>query len=179
MDYQINKNLILKVAEPQYAEQMAALIDTNREYLKEWLGWLDYSKTTEDSRAFLQNSLENFNEKRSFNTIIFFKGEPVGTAGFNTFDWNNKIGTIGYWLAQGYQGHGIMTETVHFLTHLAFNEFNLNKVEIRAADKNTKSRSIPERLGFQLEGTLRQAEWLYDHFVDHSVYGMLKEEWKS
>ncbi|NIM51091.1 MAG: GNAT family N-acetyltransferase, partial [Gemmatimonadales bacterium] len=24
---------------------------------------------------------------------------------------------------------------------------------------------------------LRQAEWLYDHFVDHVVYAMLASEW--
>ncbi|MDP9371062.1 MAG: GNAT family N-acetyltransferase, partial [Chloroflexota bacterium] len=40
-----------------------------------------------------------------------------------------------------------------------------------------KSCAIPERLGFAREGTLRQVEWLYDHFVDHHVYGMLAAEW--
>jgi len=38
--------------------------------------------------------------------------------------------------------------------------------------ENKKRRSVPERLGFVCEGTIRQAEWLYDHYVDHTVYGM-------
>lgn len=33
------------------------------------------------------------------------------------------------------------------------------------------------RLGFKLEGKLRQAEWLYDHYVDQVIYGLLAEEW--
>ncbi|HLR53575.1 MAG TPA: GNAT family protein, partial [Pseudogracilibacillus sp.] len=41
------------------------------------------------------------------------------------------------------------------------------------------SSRIPERLGFQYEGRLRQAEWLYDDYVDHFVYGLLKEEWQE
>ncbi|MBI3110076.1 MAG: GNAT family N-acetyltransferase, partial [Ignavibacteriales bacterium] len=33
------------------------------------------------------------------------------------------------------------------------------------------------RLGFRPEGKIREAEWLYDHFVDHLVYGMLAPDW--
>jgi ribosomal-protein-serine acetyltransferase len=53
----------------------------------------------------------------------------------------------------------------------------MHKVEIRAASGNKKSRAVPERLGFKQEGCIRQAEWLYDHYVDHVVYGMLDLEW--
>ncbi|TGV06666.1 N-acetyltransferase, partial [Mesorhizobium sp. M00.F.Ca.ET.186.01.1.1] len=56
---------------------------------------------------------------------------------------------------------------------------NLEKITIQAATGNAKSRAIPERLGFQLEGILRRNEFLYDHFVDHAVYSMLKEEWQE
>jgi ribosomal-protein-serine acetyltransferase len=53
----------------------------------------------------------------------------------------------------------------------------MHKVEIRAASGNKKSRAVPERLGFKQEGCIRQAEYLYDHYVDHVVYGMLDLEW--
>jgi ribosomal-protein-serine acetyltransferase len=70
-----------------------------------------------------------------------------------------------------------MTKVVRALTDYALKELGLHKVEIRAAVGNKKSRSIPERLGFVNEGCIRQAEWLYDHYVDHVVYGILAEEW--
>lgn len=44
---------------------------------------------------------------------------------------------------------------------------------------NGKSRAIPERLGFRLEGVQCWAEWLYDHFVDHTLYAMLASEWQE
>lgn len=72
-----------------------------------------------------------------------------------------------------------MTRAVKALTHYAFHELNLNRVDIRAAVENKKSRSIPERLGFVNEGRLRQAEWLYDRYVDCIIYGMLAEDWKN
>jgi len=40
-----------------------------------------------------------------------------------------------------------------------------------------KSRAIPERLGFKHERTIKQAQWLYDHFVDYAVYEMSAGEW--
>lgn len=72
-----------------------------------------------------------------------------------------------------------MTNTVKALLQYAFVVLQLNKVEIRAAEGNAKSRAIPERLGFTAEGTIRAAEWLYDHYVNHVVYGMLASEWQE
>ena len=61
----------------------------------------------------------------------------------------------------------------------AFDVMDLNRVELRAASGNTASRRIAERLGFVEEGTARQAQWLYDHFVDLVVYAMLADDWRA
>jgi ribosomal-protein-serine acetyltransferase len=42
--------------------------------------------------------------------------------------------------------------------------------------ENKRSQAIPQRLGFTHEGTARQAEWLYDHFVDHQIYSLLRSD---
>ncbi|MFK3938558.1 GNAT family N-acetyltransferase [Alkalihalobacillus sp. NPDC078783] len=72
-----------------------------------------------------------------------------------------------------------MTAVVKELIHYAFNELELNRVEIRVAVHNSRSQSIPKRLGFVNEGCIRQAEKLYDQYVDHTLYGLLKTEWKQ
>jgi ribosomal-protein-serine acetyltransferase len=176
--HKINEDLSLKLIELRDGERIFALTNNSRNYLRQWLPWLDGTTKIEDTMQFIKGCLKDFAENKGMNTVILFKGEIVGVAGYNNINWSNKTAYIGYWLGEEYQGNGIMTEVAKALTDYAFNKLNLNKVEIRAAVGNKKSRSIPERLNFVNEGCIRQAEWLYDHYVDHVVYGMLAEERK-
>lgn len=174
---EIDENIVIKLLEMQDAEELFQLTDSSREHLREWLGWVDTTVTVDDSLAFIEHTLRVYEAKKGLTTGIFYQGVLVGIAGFNNFDWANKVGYIGYWLSERFQGHGIMTYVAQALTDYAFQDLRLNRVEIRAAYENRKSRAIPERLGFIKEGQIRQAEWLYDHYVDHIVYGMLANEW--
>jgi len=72
-----------------------------------------------------------------------------------------------------------MTRCCRVLVDHAFSWLGLNRVAIPAAVENSRSRAIPERLGFRQEGIIRDAEWLYDHYVDHVLYAVLKKEWTS
>ncbi|KKE80020.1 GNAT family N-acetyltransferase [Oceanobacillus caeni] len=177
--HNIDKNVSLKLIELNDAESIFELTDKSRNYLKEWLPWLDFTKNVEDTKEFIRGCLKGYAENKSLNTVILFNGEIVGVAGFNSVNWSNKTAYIGYWLGEEFQGKGIVTKVAKALTDYAFNHLNLNKVEIRAAVENKKSRSVPERLGFVNEATIRQVEWLYDHYVDHTVYGILASEWNE
>ncbi|MBD8070045.1 GNAT family N-acetyltransferase [Bacillus sp. PS06] len=177
--HKIDENVSLKLIELTDADRVFELTDNSREYLREWLPWLDFTQNVEDTKEFIRGTLKGYSENSSLTTAILFNGEIVGVAGFNSLNWSNKTAYIGYWLGKDYQGNGIMTKVAKALTDYAIHSLNLNKVEIRAAVKNKKSRSVPERLGFVNEGTIRQAEWLYDHFVDHIIYGILASEWKK
>lgn len=63
------------------------------------------------------------------------------------------------------------------MVNYGFTDLRLNRQVIACATENHRSRSIPERLGFCHEGTLRQAEWLHDRYVDHHLYGCLWQDW--
>ncbi|WP_078592916.1 GNAT family N-acetyltransferase [Evansella clarkii] len=175
--YKVDNEISLKLLELRDAERVFELTNNSRAYLREWLPWLDFTTKLEDTQAYIKMSLKDYAENKSINTAILYKGEIVGIAGFNVINWSNKSAYIGYWIGEKYQGHGIVTKVANALTVYAFNDLKLNKVEIRAAVENTKSRSVPERLGFLNEGILRQSEWLYDHYVDTVVYGKLANEW--
>lgn len=173
----VDDDIKLCLREERHAEELFALVDANRVYLREWLPWLDASATVDDTRSFIKISLEQFAGNKGFQTAIIYNEQVAGMIGYHQIDWANRVVEIGYWLAADFQGRGIITRSCRYLVEYAFTALDLNRVVIRCAAGNHKSCAVPERLGFKQEGVLRQGEWLYDHYVDLVVYGMLREEW--
>ena len=110
---------------------------------------------------------------------LVHKGKIAGIVGFHRIDWLNRATAIGYWIGEQYQGKGLVTKSCSKVLDYSFGRMGLNRIEIRCASDNIRSRAIPERLGFKEEGLIREAEWLYDHYLDHVIYGMLESQWLS
>jgi ribosomal-protein-serine acetyltransferase len=175
----IDDDIVLKILEPEDAGVLFALVDRNRFYLRQWLPWVDTNTTIENTRLFIQSSQEQYKSNLGFQCGIWFCGNLAGIIGFHGIDWMNRNVEIGYWLGEEFQGHGMITKACRALVDFAFYDYNLNRVQIRCATGNSKSNAISERLGFIKEGITRQAEFLYDHYVDLFVYGMTADVWKA
>lgn len=169
----------LRLVEDSDAERLFALVDRNRQHLRQWLPWLDTNASLEDTATFIHHAREQHFHNKGFQAGIWYNETLAGIIGYHPIDWQNKIAMIGYWLGEEFQGKGIVTEASRLLVCYAFDEFQLNRVEIRCAVGNTRSCAIPERLKFTKEGVIKDGEWLYDHFVDLVVYGMLAREWRT
>lgn len=175
----VDDDTSMELLEEQHAEELFALVDANREYLRRWLPWLDTNRSVEDTRAFIGMSLQQFAARNGFACGLRSRDAFVGTLGLHRIDWPNRATSVGYWIAQDAQGRGIVTRACAALLAHLFEELGLNRVEIACATGNQRSCAIPERLGFQREGIRREAEWLYDHYVDLVTYSMLASDWRS
>jgi ribosomal-protein-serine acetyltransferase len=179
MKIQVDKDIHIELLLPVFAERLFDLTNNNRAHLKKWLAWLDVVKTFADTQTFIDTAVAQYNDSQAITFAILYRGDLVGIAGFNHFDSQHRWGEIGYWICASCTGKGVVTKVVKTLLEYGFVKKNLNKIEIRCAEKNHKSRAIPERLGFTYEATLRQCEWLYNQYVDHAVYSMLASEYKA
>ena len=169
----------LRLLEERHAEELFALVDRNRAYLREWLPWLDATKTLEDERAFIRACLETFAAGEGLAIGIWYLGTMAGGIGLNAISHTDRRAAIGYWVAEELQGRGLATRACRALLSYAFDERRLNRVEIFVAPGNTRSHAIPQRLGFTREGTVRQMAWHYDRFLDLVLYSMLADEWRA
>lgn len=177
--HRIDSATYMKLLEPQDSDKLYQLIDSSREHLRQWLPWVDHNTTVEHSRQFIQHTLNQFASNNGFTAGIWYQGALAGIIGFHKIDWSNRSTSLGYWLGEEYTGLGLMQKAVSKSLDYAFLELRLNRVEIRSAIGNVRSRRIPEKLNFTHEGTIRQAEKLVYGYVNHNVYGMLLEEWEA
>ena len=175
----VDKDVALALLEEQHAPELFRLVDRNRAYLRRWLPWLDQNTKVEHTAAFIQASLRQFAARDGLACGIVFRGALAGVAGLHRIDWPSRRTSIGYWIAEAHEGQGLVTRACNGLLGYVFGELGLHHVEIACAPGNIRSCAIAERLGFVREGVLRQREWLYDHFVDHAVYGMTASEWAA
>ena len=175
---EVDEGLILRIFEPRHAQMLFDLVDRNREHLGTWLTFVERTQTVKDIETYIHNSLEKFAKGNGFQLGIWSGGELAGVVGLNYIIQEFRCTEIGYWLGAEYGGQGIVTKACRHLCGYLFTELNLNRIEIRCSETNAKSRAIPERLGFTLEGKLRQMGYTQAGLVDYLVYGLLADEWK-
>ncbi|MBC8099644.1 MAG: GNAT family N-acetyltransferase [Armatimonadetes bacterium] len=175
--YRVDHETELRLFEDRHTEDLFDLTDANRVHLREWLMWADDIGSMSDSRAFIRDGLRQFADNDGFQAGIWYQGDLVGCIGLHRINWSDRNTEIGYWLAQAYTGRGIATRATAAMVDYAMNVYRLHRVIIRCAAGNLKSRAIPERLGFTLEGVLRHDTRLHHEYIDHMLYSMLSDEW--
>jgi ribosomal-protein-serine acetyltransferase len=179
LDFEIDDETHLRSLILEDAQDLFALVDANRPYLRRWLNWVDTTISVNDIRGFIQNALDQAANDCGPVCCITDASTLVGICGFKPIDKTTRSTELGYWLAESVAGRGIMTHCVSALIGYAFRELQVNRIELRAAEENSRSRAVAQRLGFTQEGVLRDSEWLNDHYVNQTVYSLLKREWDS
>jgi ribosomal-protein-serine acetyltransferase len=175
----IDSRTALRVLREDDAAELFALTDANRGYLRRWLPWVDLVASEDDSRSFLETVNAQREDGRGPTFGIVHDGVLAGVVGFLPIDRVNRCGEIGYWLAERSRGRGVMTQCCRFVVRYGFLTLDLNRIQIAAGTENAESRAIPERLGFRFEGILRGRENLYDTFIDHAMYSLLRAEFDA
>jgi ribosomal-protein-serine acetyltransferase len=160
--------------EPADAEEIYALVDSERERLKARMPWAE-GASVETTRAFIEANVST----DGLDALgIFVDGTYVGGIGMRPEELHGDT-EIGYWISSTHEGRGLVTAACRALIDLAFGELGLHRVTIRVAPDNARSRAIPERLGFTQEGVMREAGRTSLGHNDLVVYGLLHREWNQ
>lgn len=175
VDHQIS----LHLPRPELAKEIFEAVDHQRDYLRQWLPWVDGTNQVEDTLAFIRESTKTNKTGEKLTTFIYHEEKVVGSIGFVKTDKDHRMVEIGYWLHRDMQHQGIMTKSCKRLIDYAFRTKAVNRIEIKVARENLKSQAIPKRLGFTHEGTLRQGLLMYGKFHNLELFSLLRSEWKG
>ena len=138
---------------------------------------------TKDIDTFIENALLAYESGEGITFAIIDKksNKVAGSTRFMKANLQYKRVEIGFtFLGKSWQRTRINTEAkLLMLTH-AFEEMNLNRVELLTDCLNTKSRNAILRLGAKEEGILRNHMVMPDGRVrDSVIYSIIKNEWND
>jgi len=103
--------------------------------------------------------------------------KPIGFSGIDKIDYvNSKAETYFCIGEKEYRGIGLGTDVMTTITKHCFIDLRLNKVYLYTWTSNIAMVKVSKRVGFTMEGTLRQNLLSNGVFKDTFVFSMLKSE---
>jgi ribosomal-protein-serine acetyltransferase len=147
----------------------------NLERLKSWEPWAHAEQTMESSREYTKHVLGEWVEGRALPLLIRRHGQIVGSIGARIDDYFGAA-ELGFWIDADAEGQGLVRRSAERVIRHLFDDGQLRRIEIRTAAHNTRSRALSERLGFTLDGVLRQAIQVGDEAHDVALYSLLASE---
>jgi RimJ/RimL family protein N-acetyltransferase len=172
--------LVLRCWDPDDASRLKSAVDASLEHLRLWMPWAHKEPQTLEEKVELMRSFRgNFDLGTDFVYGIFDSEEArvLGGSGLHPRGGEGAR-EIGYWLHKDAIGQGLATESTGALTRVGFELLGLTRLEIWVAVGNHKSAAIPARLGYTLEGVLRQRrESQPGELADLQVWTMMRDEY--
>lgn len=172
------ERLLLRPFQPSDAEELFAL-QSSASAMRYWDSppWTD--------RSFVQRFFDSGKRQEEEGTgtrVAIERAEDQTFLGWCTFNsWNPtfRSASLGYAVTERAWGHGYATEAARALLEWAFTTFDLNRVQAEADTRNIASAKVLEKLGFVLEGTLREDCIVNGEVSDSWIYGLLRSDWSQ
>ena len=101
----------------------------------------------------------------------------LGSTGYHAIDWRQRSGEPGIFVGRkDVWGRGFGTDAFRALVRWGVDELNLNRIWVRVYEDNVRAIRCYEKIGFRLEGRLRQDRYEGGRYLDTLVMGLLRSE---
>ena len=117
--------------------------------------------------------------------LVCEDGEPVGVVSLTGSQYGPdetnraRAAELAYWFAPERHGNGYGSDAAARMVQYAFEDRNLRRVSARCGSFNDASIGLLESLGFEHEGTMREAAWFRGEYHDMLQYGLLRADWRE
>lgn len=177
--YHVDEEITLELQSPFQAHELFDLVNENRDFIGQHLSWVSKIQALKDIKRYMARDLIGMVQERRWAWLIRYKGQIAGRIGLFVTVPSLHECELYYFLGHKFTGRGITTKSAKVVTDFAINVLNLKHILIGFTAQNPKSGAVAERLGFQFEYTMRdaemhEAEWRSLHF-----WGMLAKDWQS
>ena len=140
-------------------DQLFELIDRNREHLRDWLFWVDFTKTPEDSLNFIESVMISNEQKKSL-VLGMWRGNELLGAVF-LVNIQDEFAELGYWICQEEQGKGYITVASQALINFTFENYAIAAIRIKCVAANTHSHAVIRRLDLPCISIPDETQWIH------------------
>jgi ribosomal-protein-serine acetyltransferase len=176
-ELKVNDSITLIIPTLNLSQEIYDLIDKDRDYLGQWLSWVPKVQSCDDVKQNLRDRIDGYNTGTSASFYVVYNNVIVASVGFITINKNDKKGEIGYWISSQYQGKGIVSKSVKACISYGFEKLALNKIIIQCARGNSRSINLAGKLGFGIEGVLKEDRIRNNRYHDTFYFSLFKKEY--
>lgn len=116
-------------------------------------------RSLEHSKRLIKNYLKSWDKYLQFNYIIELRenrtSTKIGSVSLWAINWYHQRSGVGIWILPKYWEHGLGSKTIVLIKNIAFNHFNLNRLEAHIAKHNERSIKMFKKCDFVEEGVLK------------------------
>jgi RimJ/RimL family protein N-acetyltransferase len=106
--------------------------------------------------------------------------EPIGICALEAIDPRSHSAEFGLWIGKAYWNRGYGTDATRTTCRFAFQQMHLHRVTLHVlADSNPKALRTYEKVGFKVEGTLRDGIFEGGRYQPLTVMGLLASEFPA
>jgi RimJ/RimL family protein N-acetyltransferase len=136
---------------PFREEDVAGLFESVRESIDDlspWMPWCHSEYAISEAREWIGKQIAAFEARDEFHfAIITGEGQLAGVCGLNGINRENRLANLGYWVRSSQSRRGIATRAARLLADWAFQNTELNRLEILVAIRNHSSLRVAAKAG--------------------------------
>lgn len=108
--------------------------------------------------------------------VINLEGEYVGNVNLHSIDEENGTFSISFYFLEKHRKKGYATNAVALILYYAFNELELNKLNVSVNEGNIPSETLIKKIGCQKEGIYKENVFYDGKYVNVNLYGITYED---
>ncbi|WP_059103138.1 GNAT family N-acetyltransferase [Shouchella shacheensis] len=133
---------------------------------------------TKDEIISAYNKFRQDPTRHDFAICLMNTNQIIGDLAILEIDHNNNKAMFRIALhSKTVYSKGYGTEATQLAQTFAFEELNLNRLELQVFSHNIRGIKAYEKAGFKKEGTLRQSLYMNNRYSDEVIMAILKEEY--
>ncbi|MGG0151702.1 GNAT family N-acetyltransferase [Bacillus mycoides] len=167
--------------------KLSAIREADAEVMAMWQEDSEYLRNVDTDLAFPQSLHEISNDEllkgRRSNSVSFMlrtvqDDRLIGFVAIHGIEWNNRTGLLAIGVGDGNdRGKGYGNEAIHLILKYAFYEMNLHRIGLDVISYNKAAIALYKKMGFQMEGCMREAVQRDGRYLDRIIMGILRDEW--